>query len=360
MGSRPPIPGGAVGLNLMGRDEEVAWLPEPLPAFASTAIDTRALLPAAAWPQQIEVQAGKHMVRPRYEVFADNGHSRIAHVNVERVDLKPDPRIPELANLMGKGFILPAPVLPLERFRSIVLPTPMASTQQTLPLAALLYDREGREVAVESFGCLSRDHDRELDLSALWPSNGSGSNGANGSWRDQTWGHVELVYDFAAGNEADGWLHGLFRYEDKQSGHSAETSFGAHMFNAVLTYKGEPQSYAGRAPGLSTRLFLRLGSAPYDTLCHLIYPASTPWHEKSRTTLMLHDRNGGLIAEHEVRIACGGSLLWRASEVFGAEALEAAGDAAYVLIRDTTCRLFGYHGLLSGEAAFSFDHMFGF
>jgi hypothetical protein len=39
---------------------------------------------------------------------------------------------------------------------------------------------------------------------------------------------------------------------------------------------------------------------------------------------------------------------------------EAAGAGVYVIIRDTTCRLFGYHGLISGEAAFSLDHMFGF
>ncbi len=97
----------------------------------------------------------------------------------------------------------------------------------------------------------------------------------------ETGGHIELVYDFAQGRAADGWLHALFRYEDRASGHRAETSFGSHIFNTVLTYKGEPQSYAGKPPGLSTRLFLRLGTAPHDTLCHLIYPASTPWHAQS-------------------------------------------------------------------------------
>ena len=50
---------------------------------------------------------------------------------------------------------------------------------------------------------------------------------------------------------------------------------GHHIFNTVLTYKGEPQSYTGRPPGLSTRLFLRLGPEPIDTYCHLIYPAGT-------------------------------------------------------------------------------------
>jgi hypothetical protein len=30
------------------------------------------------------------------------------------------------------------------------------------------------------------------------------------------------------------------------------------------------------------------------------------------------------------------------------------------MVHDTTCRLFGYHGLVNGDLAFSFDHMFGF
>ncbi|MEE9297246.1 MAG: hypothetical protein V3W34_20085, partial [Phycisphaerae bacterium] len=78
------------------------------------------------------------------------------------------------------------------------------------------------------------------------------------------------------------------------------------------------------------------------------------------TQLILSDGQGKALASREVRIACGGSLLWRASEMFEAEALEAAGDGGSVLIRDGTCRLFGYHGLMHGKTAFSFDHMFGF
>jgi len=30
---------------------------------------------------------------------------------------------------------------------------------------------------------------------------------------------MELVYDFETGQEADGWLHALFRYEDRETGH---------------------------------------------------------------------------------------------------------------------------------------------
>ncbi len=345
-----PIPAGSIGLNLMG-DDAIAWLEREIPAFGTEPLDTAELLPEARWPQQIEIRAGKHVVRPRYEIFAANGRSRIAHANVERDDLKPDPRIAELGNLMGKGFILPAPVLPAARFRSIVLPTPMATCQDELPVKLAVYDATGRELGVKSFGRLPRDHATVFEAGEILAEATSGG---------ESWGHMELLYDFTAGGEADGWLHGLFRYEDKVSGHIAETSFGAHMFNTVLTYKNEPQSYAGRAPGLSTRLFLRLGPAPLETLCHLIYPAATPWHAASATTLTLTGGDGSELAEARIEIPCGGSHLWRASEMFEKQALAEAGENASILIRDTTCRLFGYHGLMRGEAAFSLDHMFGF
>ena len=346
------IPPGSVGLNLMGSDD-VAWLDQPVAPFASHALDVATLLPDARWPQQIEVRAGKHFVRPRYEIATAQGRSRIAHVNVERGDLEPDPRIAEIGNLLGKGYILPAPVLPPEYFRTSVLPTPMATSQATLPVAATIFDHDGREVAHHKFGCLERAHDSALELDDLLP----GGNGLAGKF-----GHVELTYDFADGGEADGWLHAIFRYEDRKTGHAAETSFGAHMFNSVLVYRGEPQSYAGRAPGLSTRLFLRLGTGiAEDTFCHLIYPASTPWHAASATTLVLHDNGGEPVAEREVAIPCGGSLLWYAGETFSADEIARAGEGGYVLVRDATCRLFGYHGLVAADGqAFSLDHMFGF
>ena len=46
--------------------------------------------------------------------------------------------------------------------------------------------------------------------------------------------------------------------------------------------------------------------------------------------------------------------------MFEAEAPTAAGDHGSIPIRDATCRLFGAHGLMHGQTAFSFDHMFGF
>src|SRR5947208_758502 len=222
-----PIPAGAIALNPMGEEKRAA-IAEPIGPFASRAIDVAELLLGLAWPRQIEVRAGKHIVRPRYEVVAD------------------------------------------------------------------------------------------------------------------------------------GWLHALFRYRHRDSGHAAETSFGAHVFNTLFIYRDEPQSYIGRPPGLSTRLFLRLGQAPYDTLCHLIYPASRPWSPESATEITLYDGSGAEIARTGLTIPCSGSRLLRYHALFDARARERAGASAYAIIRDATCRLFGYHGLLSRGGAFSFDHMFGF
>ena len=343
------IRAGSIGLNRTGH-ESIVWLDHELPAFGSYALDVAELLPGIAWPEQIEIHAGKHFVRPRYEIAnVKTGRSRISHPNVERVDLKADPKIAELSNLFGKAYILPAPVLPMSQFSSLALPTPMSTAQTHLPVALAVYDPDGKEVARHRFGCLPRDHADCLSLDSL----------VNGLLGDG-YGHMELFYDFAGGGDADGWLHGLFRYQHRESGHEAETSFGAHIFNTVLTYRNEPQSYYGPAPGLSTRLFLRLGPAPDDTMCHLIYSASTPWYEKSETELILHDGSGVEIALRTLMIPCGGSVNWHYSEVFDADERRRAGDQPYVIIRDVKCRLFGYHGVVNGSGSFSFDHMFGF
>jgi hypothetical protein len=337
------IPPGAIGLNRMG-DEHITTLDEPIGAFATRAVDVARLLPDVSWPAQIELHAGKHMVRPRYEVI-ESGRRRIAHINVERSDLKPNPELPQLGERLGKGYLLPAPILPRGDWQSAVLPTPMAVSQIELPIAAIVYDPEGKEVARHSFGRLPRNHAAALSLDELGVTLGDG------------YGHAELVYDFAAGGDADGWLHALFRYRHRQSGHAAETSFGAHVFNTILTYRDEPQSYSGPPPGLSTRLFLRLGQDDYDTLCHLIYPASLPWRPESATEVILHDAFGREVARQSLAIPCSGSRLFRYHALFDEAARR---HGAYAIIRDPTCRLFGYHGLLGRDGAFSFDHMFGF
>jgi hypothetical protein len=335
-----PIPAGAVALDRMGAERPVA-LTRDVGPFATVAVDVADLLPGLRWPAQIEVRAGRHVVRPRYEVTRGD-RTRIAHVNVERGDLKPDPAIPGLPRELGRSYLLPFPILPRETFRSIVQPTPMAVSEQSLPVRLDVFDVDGRKVAERFLGCLPRDHNVALDID------------------DVAVGHAELVYDFRDGGEADGWLHALFRYEHRMSGHVAESSFGAHIFNTIMTYRDEPQSYNGPPPGLSTRLFLKLGDGRRRSFAVLIYPASAPWHARSATSLLLHDAAGKVIAERDVAIACCGSTTVWPHEVFGGAALEQAGADGYVLVRDTTCRLFGYHGLMDDAGGFSLDHMFGF
>src|ERR1051325_4594283 len=133
----PPTPPGRITLNPRG-EENLAAIAEPIGPFASRAIDISELLPRIAWPRQIEVRAGKHIVRPRYEMIAD-GHRRIAHVNVERADLKPNPELPELGRWLGKGYLLPAPILPRGEWQSLALPTPMAVSQAQPAHAPVVY-----------------------------------------------------------------------------------------------------------------------------------------------------------------------------------------------------------------------------
>ena len=42
-------------------------------------------------------------------------------------------------------------------------------------------------------------------------------------------------------------------------------------------------------------------------------------------------------------------MLWRYTGTFDADQRRRAGDGAYVMVHDTTCRLFGYHGSFDVE-----------
>jgi hypothetical protein len=345
-----PIPAGEIGFNLMG-SQDIRTLDQPIAPFGTFGLDLSKVLPDARWPQQVEVRAGRWFCRPRYELQKSNGKGFIAHINVERTDLKADPVLPTLHRQMGKGYILPMAVLPPDRFRTRFIPTPMSTAQQDLPISVALYDADGTEVARKFMGRIPRRDSPLLDVDS-WMKE-SGAKLPSG------YGHVEFSYDFRQGGEGDGWLHANARYESRNSGFSAETTFGAHIYNTPIVYKDEPQSYTHKPPGLSTRLFIRLGPKGVATGTHLIYPASLPWHSQSLTRFILHDRNSREIATVERAIACGGSLFVTMDELFGGQLAE-AGEGGYVVVRDTTCRLFGFHTLLRSDGAFCFDHLFGF
>jgi hypothetical protein len=341
------IPAGTMALDRMG-DGSPVYIDREIPAYATHPVDVSALLPGVGWPSQIEFRAGRHVVRPRYEVERE-GRTRIAHLNVERNDLGADQAIKAMPAALGRGYLLPFPILPRTRFRTLVQPTPMTANLVTIPLRVDVFSNDGKKIAERFLGVLPRNHEFVLDFDDLL----RGDTLHDG-------GHAELVYDFRAGGDADGWLHALFRYEHRITGHVSESSFGAHIFNTIMTYKTEPQSYNGPPPGLSTKLYLRLGSGEFESFAVLMYPASAPWHERSRTKLELHKHTGAVLASKEIEIACSGSQFIRPSDEFGLEGLREAGSGGYLLIKDETCRLFGFHGLADDAGRFSFDHMFGF
>ena len=347
-----PIPPDAIALDRMGAERPVPKR-RAVPGFASVALDVSELLPGLHWPAQIEMRAGRHVVRPRYEVIRE-GRTRIAHPNVERTDLAPDPNIPTLGTLLGRGFLLPVPVLPRGRFRTLIQPNPMATTQTTLPVRLDVFDPYGNKVAARFLGCLPRDHDVAADLDDFLPADALADGG-----------HVDLVYDFRDGGTADGWLHTIVRAEDRHSGHVAESSFGAHIFNTPMVYRNEPQSYSGPPPGLTTRLYLRHGNSVERCFTVLIYPSSAEVYVASavptRGTCCCIDGEGNVIAEDGDCDSLVPAPRWCfRNTLFGETALATAGPRGYTLIRDTTCRLFGYHGLMDDAGRFSLDHMFGF
>jgi hypothetical protein len=344
------IPAGEVSLNIMG-SQDLHRLEADVPAFGCHAIDIAGILPGIRWPDQIEVRAGRYFVRPRYEVTGSNGRIRFGHVNVERTDLAPNPDIPRLADQFGKSYILPLPVLPLADYRATILPTPMTTATRELPVALAIFDADGAEVTRRFLGRLPRRMSMPVAVDDVLAEAGVALSAG--------FGHAELMYDFRDGGEADGWLHALVRFEARDGGHVTETTFGAHIYNTALVYRDEPQSYTTRPPGLTTRLFMRLGPEGHDAICHIIYPASTPWHAHSTTRLTMFAPDGAELAQRDIRIPCGGSLFWRLGDMFDADACRLA-VGGYVVIRDTTCRLFGYHGLARAGRAFSLDHTFGF
>ena len=199
-----PIPAGGGAARPHGRGAAGGAGPRRCRASPRVALDVAELLPGAALAGADRTARRAGMWCGRATRWCATGRTRIAHVNVERADLAPDPNIPSLPAPLGRGYLLPLPVLPRTRFRTLIQPTPMATTQDTLPLRLDVFDPQGARVAAHFLGCLPRDHAVAVDLDDLLPA-GALDDG----------GHAELVYDFRDGGSADGWLHALVRAEDR-------------------------------------------------------------------------------------------------------------------------------------------------
>jgi len=345
-----PIPAGAIAMRPMG-GTSFKPVGREIPPYGTAAIDIGEAFPDVAWPGQLEVRANKYFCRPRYEIVMADGHRSTAHPNVERTDLKPAADLPEATGILGKGFILPGPLLPVENWTSIVLPTPMASWQDGVALILRAYDSDGALVVEQPLGKRARGDSAAIEIDRLLDGRAALAGG---------YGHLELSYDFATGTEADGWIHALFRYALRATGRSAETSFGSHLFNVPAVWRNEPNSYLGKPPGLSTRLYLRLTDRPGRVMCQLIYPTSGRWRPFSETDIVLHTAEGVEVARRRVEIPCSGSRLLDMAALFDETLLARAAGGGYAMIRDTTCRLFGYHLFVGDGGGFALDHMFGF
>ena len=341
----------AVSLNIMGDEKNKKHLMQNIPAYGSLGVNVAELFPGALFPTQFEIDAGNYFVRPRYEVFdIETKRSCIAHVNVQRDNLSPDIHFKEIHTFLGKGYILPAPILPIDTFLTEVLPTPMSRLIKHMPLKVIIYSNDGQELATHNFGDMARNKINSLSVSELVKDIAFFSKEGN-------YGNMHIVYDMEAGSDVDGWLHSIFKYKNHKTGHFAETSFGSHIFNNIITYRNEPQSYKGPPPGLSTNLFLRVGTDGRNTLSYLMYPVSKEWHSHSNTVVTLFD-DGNEIESYTIRIPANGCFLVDCYKMFG-EKIVSNAKKPHVIIADSTCRLFGYH-LLVTKDAFSLDHMFGF
>ncbi len=275
-----PIPAGAIALDRMGAEQPVALAQEVGP-FATVAVDVARLLPDLRWPAQIELRAGRHVVRPRYEVTRGD-RVRIAHVNVERSDLRPDPAIPGLPAQLGRGYLLPFPgaaarAVPQHR---------AADTDGGVADHAADPARCVRRSRTQGGGAVSR-------LPAARPRRRAGLRRRRRRLPDmQSWSTT-----FATAAKP---MAGCMRCSATRTGSPAtwRNPVSARTCSTrLMTYKDEPQSYSGPPPGLTTRLFLKLGDARRRSFAVLIYPASAPWHAQSATALLLHDGAGEVIAE---------------------------------------------------------------
>ncbi len=340
-----PIEAGNVALRLMG-GKQLVYLECDIAPFATYAWDLGASLPAE-YPAQYEIIANKYFTRPRFEVLQANGYRYISHANVERTDLVPDNGLENASKYLGKGYILPFPILPTAKYDTVIVPTPMATTQNLLSLCCYIYNNSGSLIVQKDLGDIERSSSVAINVKDLL-----GDTKFAG-------GHIEISYKHDNIALADGWLHALACYTNNTTGQSAETSFGSHIYNIPLVYKNQPQTYKGNPPGLRTTLVLRtLGGA--DTFCQLIYPCSKTWLPHSSTDLILHNAKGEQICKKRINIPMSGSILWSYKEMFSRDEQQQAGENNYIIIKDTTCRLFGFHGQVNSNDIFSFDHMFGF
>ena len=123
---------------------------------------------------------------------------------------------------------MPLPVMPLDRFATHMLPTPMARAQKNLPLRADLFAPDGRLCAQKFLGKIPRARSVCLKLDD-WLKEARIA-------LPQNYGHVEFVYDFRDGGDGDGWMHVLARFEQPPQRASRPRPFSARIFSTFRLF----------------------------------------------------------------------------------------------------------------------------
>ena len=343
------IPPGAIGLTPMG-EERVVSARRPDRAFCHARCRGFGIV-ARHRVAKTDRAAGRKPSCARATKFSSGAAAASRTSMLNGVICGLTPSFLSSTPYSARAIFCPRLLMPRSLWQSLVLPNSMAVCQTDLPIAVFVYDPDGREVLRH----LSGGSRAPMRPRSIWMRSKSSMRSAVG------YGHVELIYDFSGGGEGDGWLHALFRYRHRQSGHAAETSFGAHVFNTILTDRDEPQSYTGRPPGLSTRLFLRLGRTglryvlPPDLSC---VPSMAVGERHGHHPLRQRRVRGcalalghpllGLAALVLPRLVRGsGPRPGRGREPTSSCAMRPAGSLAIT-------------GSWAGNGDFSLDHMFGF
>ena len=345
-----PIPAGAMSLDRMGADAPVPPSTKRFPHLPTYPLDVSEILPGVNWPSQIELRTGRHIVRPRYEVRR-NGRTRIAHLNVERSDLRDRTRRSgHCRRLWGADTCCRFRYCRAPNFEPSCSRLPWRWTSWARRCASTFSTAWVRRSLNGSLGCC-----RAI---VVWPSISTMFSPRTRCSRADT---PNSSMTFATVATTNGWLHALFRYEQRATGHAAESSFGGHIFNTVMTYKGEPQSYNGPPPGVSTKLFLKLGLGGTRSFsCSSIRPRQNGMSVPARRWIVR--RRGQLAATQRISISCFGWRSFRLYQYFRRRMkLLEARMPVRPLIKHPTCQAISRPmASMTQQVSISFDHMFGF
>ena len=254
---------------------------------------------------------------------------------------------------MGKGHILPAPVLPRRPLpHGAAADADVDRADASAGEARWFTTRRGTQIAEHSFGNLARgecvgarcERARERTPRRRLRPCGTGLR-------------------FRRGRQSP--MAGCTRCSatrDRKSGHVGGDQFRL----AHLQHRAHLQGRAAILFGAAARPFDAAVPAPSrprrcDTLCHLIYPVS------KRMASQLADRADPDVEPmarrsraNEIQIPASGSLLWKASEMFDAATLARAGAPRLRRRARRDLPPVRLSGRVTPAGAFSFDHMFGF